>query len=150
MDKLLISKRFLHMFCTPLITWKLFTKKAVFYTCFSNLSPQSVSKRMQITFISRRFWPVFYKHLPKWKLLTKTPFLARFLDAFTYVKIVHENVVFSMFFSSNLVSTKCFKTHAKCIHFKTVFACVLHAFQKLKIAHKNAVFSTFFGRIYIC
>ena len=40
--------------------------------------------------------------------------------------------------------------HAKCIHFKTVFARVFHAFTKVKIAHKNADSCTFFFKfVYI-
>ena len=49
---------------------------------FLNLSPRSVSKRIQNALFSRRFLPVFSKHLPKSKLLTKN---AVFCTFFSYL-----------------------------------------------------------------
>ena len=49
-----------------------------------------------------------------------------------------------VFFFFKFFSTKCFKTHVNCIHFKTVFSHVLHVFTNVRISHKNAVFCTFF------
>ena len=128
---------------------KIVYKNTVFCTFFSNLPQQSVSKREQNAFISRRFLPGFYPHLPKWKLLTKTPSLARFFFFYFSSQIVSKRIKnafswkrFLTVFCSHLpkwklltktrflarlfkvVSRKCLKMHIKCIHFKTVFACV--------------------------
>ena len=98
-------------------------KKGAGFSRFFQSCLHSVSKRRQNAFISRRFLLFFCTDLQKWKLLIKAN-------------------VFQVFFK--LVSTKCLKSHAKCIHLKTIFARVLHAFTKMKIGHKNDVFSTFF------
>ena len=148
---------------------KIAQKNAVFCTFFLNFIPQSVSKCMQNAFISRVFSPVFCTHLPKWNLFRKTLFFCTFFFLTCYHKVSQDackmhslqngfctcfgsicesencwqkGIFLQVFF--RLVSAKCFKTHAKCIHFKTVSARVLHAFTKMKIALKNTVFSRLF------
>ena len=96
-EKCINLKRFLHMFCTHLQKGKLPTKKPLFACFFFKFVTRKCltthAKYNQFkTFFSPSF-PCIYQSDNN----SKTPLLARFLDAFYNVKIVHENVGFCMF-----------------------------------------------------
>ena len=140
-------------------------KKTPILACFFlffYLSPESVSIQWQNLIISRWFLSPFTKV----KIPYKMPFLvlARLFKTCLHkiyqnacksliskcfllmfrcnyqIKKIHTKMQFLTLFFFLFVSTKCLKTDAKCIHFKTVFACVLHAFTKVKITFKNFFF----------
>ena len=118
------------MFCTHLLEWKLITKAPFFCTFFSTFFFFQICLHK----VSQNAWKMYLFQDGF------SPCFARIYQSENCLQKCH----FLHVFFFKFVSTKFFKTHVNCIHFKTVFAPVLYVFTNVRIAHKNAVFCTFF------